>query len=519
MQDDLYKEYMLAFPDRGFVGPVRLMSPETAQTLGQQLLAVSDQCPIWEKALATVDAEALRAAANPELLRIMQALIGDDVILWGASIVMRRPGDIHPWHCDIESAGLSGFVSAWIGLINIGPQSSLKLVPGSHRGATLQELAARDGISRGMRTDEAILRLAGSQDGKPEIVRAAPGDGEAILFDGRLWHGSENPGGTQRLSLLLQYARADIPVRIPDYQDFEWPFRFRDDVRPPVIAISGAADSSANHVVPAPTAIIERDVRPSAYRIDPNLSCRDGVAYESVPCFCGRTGSVEFMECHYTVLMPGHSPHLPHAHVDEEILVVMNGQAELVVPKSNRDETPDIFSASVGSAIYYPSYQAHTIRNVSEAPVSYAMIKWRSMAAPAGTKLNPQFLKASWVENERPRGRVAMTGIYEGATGFLAKLHAHISRIKPGAGYTAHRDDHDVAIFLIRGEIAIMGKKIIAPTIVFLPARSLHDLQSVGPDTAKYLVWEFHRTVEGLAPSALLIDAAARSGAALPGGN
>src|SRR5262249_41400263 len=149
----------------------------------------------------------------------------------------------------------------------------------------------------------------------------------------------------QRVALLLQFARADVPVRVPDYSALEWPFRFRDDVRPPVIAIAGAADRDANHVVSPPSAMINREIRPSAHQIDVNLRCKDGVPFESVPCFFGRTEAVDFLECHYSVLMPGRSPHPPHAHMDEEILVVMNGEAELVVLASPGDASPNIFPA------------------------------------------------------------------------------------------------------------------------------------------------------------------------------
>jgi oxalate decarboxylase/phosphoglucose isomerase-like protein (cupin superfamily) len=108
-----------------------------------------------------------------------------------------------------------------------------------------------------------------------------------------------------------------------------------------------------------------------------------------IPCFEGRTANVDSLECHYSVLMPGHSPHPPHAHLDEEILVVMNGAAELIVPKAKEDETPQIFAAPAGTAIYYPSYQLHTIRNVSTEPVSYAMLRWKSRSLGEHQPLTP----------------------------------------------------------------------------------------------------------------------------------
>jgi mannose-6-phosphate isomerase-like protein (cupin superfamily) len=281
---------------------------------------------------------------------------------------------------------------------------------------------------------------------------------------------------------------------VPDFREPQWPFRFKDHIRPPVIAVSGNADHTANDVVPPPQSTpAELALKPSAHLIDSNLRCKNDAAYEPFSCFFGHTQIVDFVECHTSVLMPGHSPHPPHSHLDEEILVVMDGEGELVVPASSDDENPGIFTAREGSAIYYPSYQLHTIRNTSDKPVRYTMIKWKSTAVASGKKLNAHFLQSDWVGSERPRGPLSMTPLYEGATGFLGRLHAHISRLQPGAGYAAHRDDHDLAIFLIRGEIAIMGKHLVAPAVVFLPAGSLHDILACGNETAKYLVWEFHR--------------------------
>jgi hypothetical protein len=71
----------------------------------------------------------------------------------------------------------------------------------------------------------------------------------------------------------------------------------------------------------------------------------------------------------------------------------------------------------------------------------------------------------------------------------------------PGAGYGAHRDAHDVSIFLIEGEIAVLGKHIAAPAVVFLPAGHLHDMKGVGTTPAKYVVWEFDKTEPKPAPS------------------
>jgi len=185
---------------------------------------------------------------------------------------------------------------------------------------------------------------------------------------------------------------------------------------------------------------------------------------------------------------------------------VMSGAAELVIADSPRDPDPRIMPAPAGCAAYYPPFQHHTIRNTSREPVRYAMLRWKSPAISAKKHLPARFVQPGWlqVESRRP---VAMHTLFEGPSAFLGKLHAHLTHIAPAAGYAAHRDDHDVSIFLVEGEIAILGKRIVAPTVVFIPAGHLHDMKAVGPTPAKYVVWEFHRTEAGHAHGQIPVSA------------
>jgi mannose-6-phosphate isomerase-like protein (cupin superfamily) len=485
------------FLKQGFLGPLRFLTKDQLRLLARHYASLPKTRPVWEKSLATVDPLTHQIATNARLIELLRALIGDDVVLWGASVVVRQPGEIHPWHCDIEScAPEGGFVSVWIGLSNARQESVLRLIPGSHTyGHPVQELAARHGISRADRTDEAVLTLARRQQPSAEIVEPEFEDGAAIVFDGRLWHGSRNSlNGTPRASLLLQYARADRDVKIPDLRNLEWPFTFKE-TRPPVIAVSGREDSGKNTVAPPPSMKEPNAIPSCAHLIDPKSRCKEGVSFTPVRCFEGHTGNVDYLECHYFVLMPGASPHLPHAHLDEEILVVMSGAAELVVARSAGDDAPMIFDAPAGSAIYHPPFQRHTIRNASSEPVRYAMLRWRSPGLSEMPHLRARFVPCSWLKSDASSDTVSMRNLFEGPSAFLGKLHGHVTRIASGGGYAAHRDAHDVSIFLIEGTIAVLGNTIAAPAVVFFPAGEVHDMKAVGPEPAKYMVWEFHRTV------------------------
>jgi mannose-6-phosphate isomerase-like protein (cupin superfamily) len=507
MPYDPHTDYKGTFSKDGFVGPVRLFTPEQAHFLARYLPGLPMGRLPWEKSLAAFDALSCATAMNPDLIRIVRELIGDDVVLWGCSLAIRKSGDFHAWHCDAEAcAPEGGFVSAWIGLANTKKESALCLIPGSHTyGVAIQEVAAREGVARKDRIDDAVLRLANSQTDGAEIVQPEVADGEAILFDGRIWHGSRNTlADTTRVALLLQYARADIAVRVP--KTFEWPFQFVEEKRPPAIVVSGRGDPDKNELVAAPKMLEANTLGSRVHHIDPTSRCPDGVSFMPVPCFQGHTDNVDYLECHYSVLMPGACPHLPHRHLDEELLVVMSGAGELVVANSPRDPNPRILPAPAGSAIYYPPFQHHTIRNVSSEPVRYAMMRWKSPAISAKTHLPARFIRPLWLQGQA-RGPFALNVLFQGPSAFLGKLQAHVTRIAPGRGYAAHRDDHDVAIFLIEGEIAVLGRRIVAPAVVFFPAGELHDMKSLGPKDAKYVVWEFHRNEPGHAHGQIPVSA------------
>lgn len=87
--------------------------------------------------------------------------------------------------------------------------------------------------------------------------------------------------------------------------------------------------------------------------------------------FQAPTATLDELECHVTTLDPGESPHAPHKHPDEEVIVVKEGTVESLVNGETRRVGP-------GSVIFQASNQMHTIRNVGNTPATYHVIKWNS---------------------------------------------------------------------------------------------------------------------------------------------
>jgi quercetin dioxygenase-like cupin family protein len=92
---------------------------------------------------------------------------------------------------------------------------------------------------------------------------------------------------------------------------------------------------------------------------------------------------------------------------------------------------------------------------------------------------------------ERPGKAFKTRRLFNGPTGYLRRLHGHLSVMDPGQGYAPHRDKHDVAIILFSGKLQANDEVIAPHTVVYHSGGSLHGLSNVGEEPARYLVFEF----------------------------
>lgn len=489
-----------AFVDRGFIAPVRLLSDgERALMLNYLALDNRIEPDTWFKGHAVADRLWFDLASHPALLARLRPLLGKNIVLWGASLVEREPGQVHDWHVDIESSAPDRrFASVWIGLVNTSRESGLTFVSRSHRfGKTIQEVGQDKGYRRGQASDETVLAWAKEFDPEAELLQPDVADGDALIFDGRIWHGSLNRRKTgKRIALLLQYAPADTPVRIPDFSSLEWPFKFRPE-RPPVIVVSGRGNAVANwNVAPPPTspkdaARIATEVRP----LSPLPNPGDG-GWQPYPLFSGMTEVHDFLTCHASVLSPGKVPHPPHAHIEEEILIVLDGQAELLVGDGPDPDKATAHKAAPGTFVYYPAYQHHTLRNAGTGLLTYLMFKWRGGPVTADAPLAMRIVNSADRPAREPQPWLIWL-LLEGPTNFLGKLHAHFSEVAPGGGYEPHADPYDVAIIVLSGAIETLGRTVEPFGVVYYAAGQPHGLRNIGSEPARYIVFEFHGADHG----------------------
>lgn len=84
------------------------------------------------------------------------------------------------------------------------------------------------------------------------------------------------------------------------------------------------------------------------------------------------------LSLHATTLNPGETPHAPHRHADEEIIIVKEGTLEATVDGVTR-------SCGTGSIFFFGSNKLHGLKNIGTAPATYYVLRIVSQPSPSGT--------------------------------------------------------------------------------------------------------------------------------------
>ncbi|MGD0893217.1 MAG: cupin domain-containing protein [Terracidiphilus sp.] len=106
-------------------------------------------------------------------------------------------------------------------------------------------------------------------------------------------------------------------------------------------------------------------------------------AYGSVRSFFSApTATLKNLEVHVTTLNPGQSPHQPHRHPNEEMIIIQKGTLETLSNGEWKRVGP-------GSVIFNGSNQLHGLRNVGAEPAVYHVINFQSETTPPPSAAQP----------------------------------------------------------------------------------------------------------------------------------
>ena len=87
--------------------------------------------------------------------------------------------------------------------------------------------------------------------------------------------------------------------------------------------------------------------------------------------FEGPTDQLKLMVAGSVTLNPGATPHPPHSHEEEEIMVVTEGTG--IIGLNGKDK-----AVGPGSMMYANAKKSHDIRNTGKTPLTFFYYKWKA---------------------------------------------------------------------------------------------------------------------------------------------
>jgi mannose-6-phosphate isomerase-like protein (cupin superfamily) len=91
------------------------------------------------------------------------------------------------------------------------------------------------------------------------------------------------------------------------------------------------------------------------------------------------TATLDQLEIHITTLNPGEASHAPHRHVNEELIILREGECETL-------SNGKWMKVGPGSIVFNASNCLHAFRNIGTVPAVYDVINWSPNKDMKGTK-------------------------------------------------------------------------------------------------------------------------------------
>ena len=493
-----------SFEAAGFIGPVRILPLEDCPSMLRRLNA-SPPPLVWKKGHAIVSRAFYELGTHPAILEIVRELLGEDVLLWGAKLVVRGPGKEHGWHTDIEGTVTPGrTIAAWVGLENTNARSSLRVVSGSHRFESLQQVTTGGGQEGRKAVTRTIARWARERDPSSRLENVETHDGEAIFFDGRLWHGSVNTNWSGvRSAALFQYATPDAPMRVPDSKDdYSGSARFLESLRPACILVSGRDRFHVNEVVPPPAdAPDPADAGSSpdplwpswvgSLRLPP-LGRHRSPGFVACPLFEGTMHAMQDLSVELGVLGPAKTGGVARpTHDEEELTVLLSGRLELEASAEGRTAASEAASVGPGDVFYQPPSGRLAIRNPGPQDARFLSLRWRNEAAsgPAET-LQTKVFRSAPVCAASGSSPVEIANT---STAGLRRLRCRRVELAPGAVAFAADGPGDRALLVLEGQVELVGSGRTLGAMGFVYSASAGPVvpRCAGELPARCLVFEF----------------------------
>jgi len=207
----------------------------------------------------------------------------------------------------------------------------------------------------------------------------------------------------------------------------------------------------------------------------------------------GTTFALSHFEIHTSTLEAGQAPHPPHAHVDEEeLIIVKEGQVTIMIAGKSKTLGP-------GSIAFAMPGDEHGINNSGNTQATYYILKYKGklpMNIERATQAGGSFM-LDWNELKTSKtGKGYRRDFFNRATSQLNQFEMHTTALNADSiSHAPHTHVQEEVILVLRGnvEMFIDGKfyKGAAGDLYFLSANVPHALKNIGKEQCEYFAFQW----------------------------
>ena len=195
-----------AYRQDGFIFPIEIFSPAEVEGFRGAFEALNEYSPKRFDRMHLFFDWAYQIVTHDGLLDVVEAILGDDILVYGTLVLGKQPHDLRyaSWHQDSFYSGLhlTPSTTAWIALTpSHQGNGCMRVIPGSHRlGAVEHETV----------TDPNLLNRRGERIkidvDESEAVDVVLKPGEISLHESTLVHGSTpNMSDEPRIGFIVRF--------------------------------------------------------------------------------------------------------------------------------------------------------------------------------------------------------------------------------------------------------------------------------------------------------------------------
>ena len=135
-------------------------------------------------------------------------------------------------------------------------------------------------------------------------------------------------------------------------------------------------ETRRNAIAMMSTALFAAGATPASGKTSPWIKAPEDGQHRTAPFgevhiyYKGETDQLRLLETLRVRVNPGYSPHPPHQHPEEEILLVVEGEGEFVL---DDQATP----CAAGAMLYAAPGHSHGINNTGSGPLTLHVFKWQ----------------------------------------------------------------------------------------------------------------------------------------------